>query len=268
MRYFVRIRNIKSDCYMSEITLQELCAYLDEMLAVGEFPDYCPNGLQVEGKSKISKFATAVSSSLETIQQAVDANVDALIVHHGMFWKGDPFPIVGVKKKKLDLLLKNGISLLGYHLPLDANQAVGNNWKVARDLGWQNLTPWGYVEGDATGVMGTFPEITREAFGKKLEEYYGHQMHCALGGKERVTSAYLISGGAYKMLSDGVRLGADCFITGNFDEPAWHDAHELGINFYAMGHSATERVGPMALGEHLQEKFKVGYTFIDVPNPF
>jgi len=253
---------------MSEITLQKLSAYLDELMFVSEFKDYCPNGLQVQGKPSILKIATAVSASLETIEKAVEAGVDALIVHHGMFWKGEPAPVVGVKKKKLKLLIQNEISLLGYHLPLDAHGTLGNNWKVAHDLGWFNLAPCGIVEGKATGVMGFFSPMTREAFGKLIEEYYGHPINCALGGKEMVESVYLISGGAYKYLSDAVSCGADCFITGNFDEPAWHDAFELGINFYAMGHSATERVGPIALGNHLKERFQIDCHFIDVYNPF
>ncbi|MEC7839313.1 MAG: Nif3-like dinuclear metal center hexameric protein [Chlamydiota bacterium] len=248
--------------------LKELCEYLDELMFVSEFNDYCPNGLQVEGRSAISKVATAVSSSLETIQQAVEAGVDALIVHHGMFWKGEPAEVVGVKKKKLELLIKNEISLIGYHLPLDAHTSIGNNWKVAHDLGWFNLTPCGYVNGKAMGVMGFFKPMTREAFGKQIEEYYSHPINGAFGGSETVESAYLISGGAYKYMSDAAKCGADCFITGNFDEPAWHDAHELGINFYAMGHSATERVGPIALCDHLKERFHVDTRFIDVYNPF
>lgn len=253
---------------MSEITLQELCSYLNQLLSIHDFADYCPNGLQVEGKGKIKKIATAVSVSLETIQQAIHENVDALIVHHGLFWKGDDYPIVGLKKEKIELLLRNGISLLGYHLPLDAHELYGNNWKAANDLGWEDLHPCGFMNGVAIGVMGRFPEMSREMFQSQLEEYYQHKAHVALGGKETVASAYLISGGAYKSLKDAANSDVDCFITGNFDEPAWREAFENKINFFACGHSATERVGPMAIGKHLSNTFDVEHVFLDVYNPF
>lgn len=244
------------------ITLQEFCRYLNELLKIDEFADYCENGLQVEGTSSIKKVATAVSASLATIQAAVEADVQALIVHHGLFWNADPYAVLGTKKEKLQLLLKHNISLLAYHLPLDAHQEFGNNWKAAHDLGWTDLQPFDI------GVKGTVGGISRDEFQKKLEEYYQHLAHCALGGIDYIETAALISGGAYKSLLDAASQNIDCFITGNFDEPAWHQAHEEKINFYALGHSATERVGPKALGEHIQQQFGLETIFIDIPNPF
>lgn len=253
---------------MNEISLQELCCHLNDLLHVDEFSDYCHNGLQVEGKQSIRTVATAVSASLETIKQAVENKIDALIVHHGMFWKGDDYRVCGVRKEKLKLLLENEISLIGYHLPLDAHQLYGNNWKAAVDLKWINLKPCAYVNGQPIGVYGEFPPISREDFQKQIEEYYGHQATTAEGGKEMVNSVFLVSGGAYKMMHDATEMQADCFITGNFDEPAWHDAHEENINFYAMGHSATERVGPLALRDYIDSHFGITCDFIDVYNPF
>lgn len=250
------------------ITLQELCRDLEQFLSVSDYKDYCDNGLQVEGTAEINHFATAVTASLATIQAAVDLGVQALIVHHGMFWNGDPYAIVGTKREKLDLLLKNGISLLAYHLPLDGNSEVGNNWKAAKDLGWDSLEPFGEYKGIHLGVKGTFPGQDVRDFQRKLEEYYKHAAHCALGGNDTIKSAALVSGGAYKLLPEAAKEGIDCFITGNFDEPAWHQSYEEKINFFAMGHSATERVGPKALGDFLMEKYSLNYTFIDIPNPF
>lgn len=253
---------------MKNITLQALSSHLNSLLRAEEFSDHCPNGLQVEGRASIELIATAVSASLETIKEAVQQNVDALVVHHGMFWKGDQYPVCGVKKEKLQLLLNSDISLLAYHLPLDAHRIYGNNWKVANDLGWQHLRPCAFIDAEPIGVYGEFKPMPREKFAELLVDYYGHEAKIAAGGNPTVKSACLVSGGAYKMISEAVKMQADCFITGNFDEPAWHDAHELHINFYAMGHSATERVGPIALKQHLEDHFKIKCRFIDLVNPF
>lgn len=250
------------------ITRQDLCAYLDMFLQVPAFNDFCINGLQVEGKAEIFQAATAVSASLATIEKAVELNIDALIVHHGLFWKHDSHAVVGSKKKKLELLLKHDISLFAYHLPLDAHREVGNNWKAAMDMGWQQLEPFGIFDRMTIGVKGVFEPRSRDQLQKEIEQYYGHPAHNALGGKEIVNTAALISGGAYKSLSEAASAGIDCFITGNFDEPAWHQAFEEHINFLALGHSATERVGPIALAEHIQRVKQVPTTFIDVANPF
>ncbi len=249
------------------ITLQEFCAYLDQYLDCRAFTDYGPNGLQVEGKNKLKKIATAVSASQATIEEAIACGADALIVHHGMFWNRDPYEVVGVKKDKIKLLLENNVSLLAYHLPLDAHSEVGNNWKAAKDLGWKNIEPF-EIKGVPLGVKGDFSELQRQAFQAKLETYYNHSASCALGGPHEVQSAVLISGGAHWNIKEAVQEGVDCFITGSFDEPIWHIAHEEKINFYALGHSATERIGPQALGDHLKREFGLDVQFLDIPNPF
>lgn len=250
------------------VTLKKLCRHLDDFLESGGYTDYCPNGLQVEGISEVQKVAVAVSVSLAAIEQAVAAGAQVLLVHHGLFWKGDPYPIVGVKYRKLQLLIENGISLIAYHLPLDAHQTCGNNWKVAMDLGWNELLPFGIYNDTPIGVRGTFPEKNRDDLIKKLEDYYQHPVHAACGGKERVASCAIISGGAYQQIDQAIEAGVDCFVTGSFEERVWHIAHEEKMNFLAFGHSATERIGVQALAQHLQETFDVETTFIDIANPF
>ncbi|WP_349305690.1 Nif3-like dinuclear metal center hexameric protein [Parachlamydia sp. AcF125] len=250
------------------MTLQELSEYLETLLKIPGLVDYCPNGLQVEGHDQIKRIGIAVSASLETIQQASRLNCQALIVHHGLFWERDEFPIVGSKQKKLALLLKHGISLIAYHLPLDAHAEFGNNWKAAKDLGWLDLKPFGFFNKVPIGVRGKILPQKREAFQEKLELYYEHPAHVALGGKEMVETVGLISGGAYRSIVEAAKEKLDCFITGSFDEPTWHQAYEEKINFFALGHAATERIGPRALGEHLKCKFSVDCCFIDVFNPF
>ncbi len=248
--------------------LNEFSQKLNMYLASDLFKDCCPNGIQVEGKQKINKVATAVSANLHTIEAAVQEGVDALVVHHGIFWNRDPYPVIGAKRKKMHLLLQNQISLLAYHLPLDAHREVGNNWKAAYDLKWESLEPFGEFNGTEIGVKARFAKQPIESFISQLEAYYGHEAVKALGGKQTVESAALISGGAYKEIGAAAAAGVDCFITGNFDEPAWGAAHEEGIHFLALGHSATEKVGPQALAIYIREELGIACQFIDIENPF
>jgi dinuclear metal center YbgI/SA1388 family protein len=250
------------------ITLSDLQAYLHELLQCSTISDYCHNGIQVEGTEKIESIATAVSADLATIQAAAALGVQALIVHHGLFWQRDSHVISGVKREKIRLLLEHNISLLAYHLPLDKHQELGNNWRAAKELGWTDLQPFGFTNGQAIGVKGQIGPISREALQKKLEKYYRHSAQCVFGGKEKVHSIALISGGAHKSLSDAIEQGVDCFLTGTVDEPIWHQAKEGRINFFALGHSATERIGPKALGNHLEQKYQLSHQFIDSENPF
>ncbi len=242
---------------------EQLRGFLDQLLQPNLFQDWCPNGLQVEGDDFINHIAVAVSANLETIEKAIDIKAQALIVHHGLFWNKDPYIISGIKKTKIKKLFDYGISLFAYHLPLDAHPTYGNNWKAAQDLGWKDLVPFANI-----GVKGVFPAIQRDQFIKQLENYYGHPAYVAPGGKQEISNASLISGGAYRQLADAIQAGIDCFITGNFDEPAWHQAFEGNINFVAMGHAATEKVGPYALGDYLSSALNIKVSKLDDKNPF
>ena len=248
--------------------LKSFSAYINELLEASLFQDVALNGLQVEGKSHIKRMATAVSASLNVIQKAVDIKADLLLTHHGLFLKGRDMVVTRTLRSKLKLLLQHDISLISHHLPLDAHREFGNNWAAARALGWTNLEPFGLMQGRYIGVKGRFPGVTREEFQEKLQVFYGQKAHWVNGGNEWVESAALISGGSYKSITAAAIEGVDCFITGNFDEPAWHDAKEEKINFYALGHAATEKIGVQMLGEHLHQKFGVAHTFIDEENPF
>lgn len=250
------------------VHLKELEAYLNTFLPSEGISDYCPNGLQVEGKKEIKKIATAVSASLETIYAAVQAEADALIVHHGIFWNKDSYCITGTKKEKIHLLLEKGISLFGYHLPLDVHREVGNNWRAAQEMGWEALEPFGLMNKVAIGVKGIIDPLSREQMQTRLEAYYHHPATIVFGGKAEIKTVALISGSAHRNLIDAANEGIDAFITGTYDEPVWPLAQEEGINFYALGHSATERVGPRSLAEHLKNQFGIPCEFIDIPNPF
>lgn len=250
------------------ITLQDLFLYLQNLLTPDEFTDFCPNGIQVEGGQNVKKICFAVSSSLAVIEEAVNRQADVLIVHHGIFWNKDPYVIVGTKREKLQRLLKHGISLLAYHLPLDAHPRVGNNWKAAQDLGLVDLEPFSALGKSPIGVKGKMPMVSVEDFRKKLEAYYGHPAHVALGGSKEVSSVAIISGGAHRSIDQAADAKVDCFITGSFDEPIWDIAYERKINFFALGHYSTERVGVIALMAELQKQFKIPIEFIDLFNPF
>lgn len=249
-------------------TLLDLSNQLNEFLQISLFSDACPNGIQVEGNENITTAATAVSCSMNVIKEAAARGVNLLIVHHGIFWHRDSPVISGVKKEKLKLLLSSGISLAAYHLPLDAHREVGNNWKAALDLGWSDLEPFFAMDGQFIGVKGHFKPLSTADFQSSLEKYYGQKAAVALGGKKTVQSAALISGGAYKQIVDAAKSGVDCYITGNFDEPAWHDAHEYGINFFSLGHASTEKVGVRALADYLTSVHRLKTSFIDEFNPF
>lgn len=242
--------------------------YLDHFFPIRNVIDYCPNGLQIEGNKSIKKIATAVSANLDTIHKAIQNDVDALIVHHGLFWFKDSYVIAGPKKDKISLLLNHGISLFCYHLPLDMHNEVGNNWKAALDLGWENLEPFGELNGLYIGVKGIIPAYSQNELKNKLENYYGHPAAVALGGPTNIKTIALISGGAHKNISEAAKEKIDAFITGSFDEPVWSQAFEEKINFYALGHSATEKVGPKALAEHLAHELSLETIFIDSYNPF
>ena len=248
--------------------LSQLLTVLEGLLSTSEFLDYCPNGLQVEGKSQVQKLGFAVSASLATIEEAVKRGVDALIVHHGIFWNKDAYPIIGTKKKKIEALLSAQLSLLAYHLPLDAHREIGNNWKAARDLGWESLEPFLPQGKHFLGVKGIFKARDVATFRQELEAYYAHPAHVALGGKKEVRRVALVSGGAHRSIDLAADEGVDCYVTGSFDEMIWDIAHERNIHFFALGHYATERVGIHALMELLQAQTGLSCEWIDLFNPF
>lgn len=248
--------------------LKTFSQYLAEVLQPERFQDVCINGLQVEGRQSVRSIATSVTASLQSIKRAVRLGVDTLIVHHGLFLKNKEVTITNALKEKLSLLLEHKINLIAYHLPLDAHQELGNNWGAAKFLGWSDLEPFAAHFGVMIGVKGSVEPLPREKFKKKIEEFYGHPAIAALGGPKIIKRCALVSGGAHKLIDDAVKADVDCFITGSFDEPVWHTAFEEKINFMALGHAATERIGVQLLGMHLADHFSLAHTFINDNNPF
>jgi dinuclear metal center YbgI/SA1388 family protein len=249
------------------LSLKELIQYF-QILFPEHIPDASINGLQIEGSPSIKKIGTAVSANKATIEAAIKHQVDALIVHHGLFWNKDCPKICGTKREKIALLLENHISLFAYHLPLDIHPIVGNNWKTAKDLQWGDCEPFGFIDCRAIGVKGKIPPCSPQMFKASLEKYYGHDATCAFGGPNFIQKVALISGGAHKFISEAAKEGVDAFVTGSFDEPTWFQAQEEKIHFFACGHSATERVGPLALVTDLEKNLKIPCVFLDIYNPF
>ena len=251
-------------------SIKEISDYLQKEFQLDLFlHDVFPPGIQVEGRNEVRKIGVAVSSSLTAISKAEREGVDFFLVHHGMVFKNRHQAIKGIFKKKVELLFEGGITLYALHLPLDGDVKWGNNFAATRDLQWESLEPF-YVDPKQPpiGVKGSFDPIDVEVLQKKLESYYDHKAVVALKGKKEVSSAVLLSGGGHKFIEQAAAVGVDLFITGSFDEPTWHSAEELGINFMAFGHAATEKVGVQKLGMHLSQKFDLDYIFIDEKNPF
>lgn len=250
--------------------LSDLNSHLDELLTPHLFSDYGPNGLQIgDGSIEVQKVAVAVSADLKTIEQAIACQANVLIVHHGILWNASKVsPFTDSSFKRLQLLIKHDLHLLAYHLPLDAHPIIGNNWKVAHDLQWDQLQSFGSFQ-PQIGVQGRFAPIHIHDFIQILTSYYGCSVKAqALGGKEYISSAALTSGGAYKEISQAIKSNVDCFITGNFDEPAWSHAMENHIHFLAFGHTHTEKIGPKALSQYINEQLHIKSDFIDTENNF
>jgi dinuclear metal center YbgI/SA1388 family protein len=242
-----------------------LVAYLDDYLACRGTPDYSDNGLQVEGRDEITALAFAVDACRETIERAVAAGAQMLIVHHGLFW-GKVLPVVGPHRRRLQALLDGGCSLYAAHLPLDRHPAVGNNAQLARMLGLTVTGGLGEAFGQPVGVIAAAtPPIAREDLVARLEASLAAAPLLLPAGPELAQRIGIISGGAARDIGAAAAAGCDTYITGETSHSAYHDAAEYGINVIYAGHYATETVGLKALAAHLDAQFGLGSTFIDRP---
>ena len=245
--------------------LSTIVAYLDDFLNVSHFHDYAPNGLQIEGKAEINTVVSGVTASLALIEAAIDEGADALLVHHGYFWKGESPCLVGMKKQRIKLLLEHNISLLAYHLPLDAHAELGNNAGLAHLLG---LKISGVMDEQGVGNYGVLLKaLSASDFAVKIASVLGRQPLLIKAGEHKIKRVAWCSGGAQKYLLKAAELGVDAYISGEISENTVHEAKELGVHYIAAGHHATERYGAQQLGLHLAEKFSIKHRFIDIDNP-
>lgn len=246
----------------------DLIQYITELLAVDRFKDYAPNGLQVEGRREINRLVCGVTASRALIDAALEAGADAILVHHGYFWKGEDPCLVGMKAERIRRLLNNDINLLAYHLPLDAHAELGNNAQLAERLGF---TIEGRFIGDADTGIGMYGSLSAAMSGEALAAHISsvlERVPLHIKGSDRpVKRIAWCSGGAQGYIEQAVALGVDAYLTGEVSEHTVHVAREYGLHFFAAGHHATERYGVQALAAHLGDKFNLKQHYIEIENP-
>ncbi len=249
------------------VSRDELAQFLAQTLEITRFHDYCPNGLQVEGKLHIQTLVTGVTASLALIEAAIALDADALLVHHGYFWRGEDACVTGVKHRRLKLLLAHDINLFAYHLPLDMHPELGNNAQLAKQLGLRVDAHFG--ENDI-GWLGLPIDASVKTVGdlaSVVESRLGRTPLVVGDPSQALGRVGWCTGAAQNMLPDAVAAGANAYISGEISEPTVHLARETGVAYLACGHHATERYGVQALGTRIAEKFKIRHHFIDIDNP-
>lgn len=250
------------------MTPQQLEILLNEKLAIHQIQDYAPNGLQIEGRNTIKKIITGVTASQALIDYAIEQKADAILVHHGYFWKGEDQCLIGIKGKRIKALMQNNINLFAYHLPLDIHPELGNNVLLAKALDMDNLQP---MENGKTSipVWGTLKTpITAEALNKKVETLLNRKpLTCHDNASKLIQKIGLCTGGGQDYLELAANLELDAFITGEVSERTIHIAREYGIHFISAGHHATETFGINALGEWLKENYSFKVEFKNIFNP-
>ena len=246
---------------------QQLVSLCDQLLQPARFKDYCPNGLQVEGRGKVSKIISGVTASKAFIEAAIQKGGDTLLVHHGLFWRGQDGSVTGWLKQRLALLMYHDINLLAYHLPLDAHTGLGNNAQLGLRMGWETLGQFGEQN---LGWLGQPAEADQapQAFAKSLHTHLGRVPVSVVPDPDRRFKRIAwCTGGAQSWFESAIAAGADAFVTGEISEPQAHLAHETGVAFFACGHHATERYGAPALAAYVAAELGVSHEFIDIDNP-
>lgn len=239
--------------------------HLRQLLEVDRFKDYGPNGLQVEGKPGISKIVSGVTASLALIDAAIAARADALLVHHGLFWRGQDGRLTGWLKARVERLMAHGINLFAYHLPLDAHPRLGNNARLGAELGLVADARLGEQElafiGDAAGLA------SAEALAQRTRQTLGREVLLLPGDGRPLRRVAWCTGGAQGYFEAAIAAGADAFLTGEISEPQAHLARETGVAFLACGHHATERYGAPAVAAEVAAHFGLAHEFIEIDNP-
>ncbi|AKF47743.1 MULTISPECIES: Nif3-like dinuclear metal center hexameric protein [Pseudomonas] len=249
------------------VALSTLVEEADRYLNSARIQDYCPNGLQVEGRPQVMRIVSGVTASQALLDAAVDAQADLVLVHHGYFWKGENPCVVGMKQRRLKTLLKHDISLLAYHLPLDVHPEVGNNVQLARQL---DITVEGPLDPEnprVVGLIGSLSEpVTARDFARRVQDALGREP-LLIEGSQMIRRVGWCTGGGQNYIDQAVLEGVDLFLSGEASEQTFHSARENDISFIAAGHHATERYGVQALGDYLARRFALEHIFIDCPNP-
>lgn len=248
------------------LSLDQLVETADRYLESARIQDYCPNGLQVQGREQVRLLVSGVTASQQLLDAAVVAGADAILVHHGYFWKNEDARLIGMKHRRIKTLLSHDISLLAYHLPLDVHPEVGNNVQLGRRLGLQDIRP---LPSDAKGLIwqGELPQPRSAAdFARQVAHVLQREPLVVDGGRSIRRLAWC-TGGAQGYLDQAIAAGVDAYLTGEVSEQTVHSARENGVSFFAAGHHATERYGVQALGDFLGAQLGIEHRFIDCDNP-
>lgn len=249
------------------IDRDDLAEYLARSLDITRFRDYCPNGLQVQGRASIRKVVTGVTASVALIEEAIRRQADAIVVHHGYFWRGEDARVVATKYQRLKLLLTHDINMFAYHLPLDMHPELGNNAQLAKIVG---LRPTGRFGENDLGWLGEVEDASIKSvadLARRIEARLGRSP--LLIGDASLPAKHLAwcTGAAQTMFADALAAGAGVYLSGEISEPTVHLAREAGACYLSCGHHATERYGVQALGADLARQFGLQHQFIDIPNP-
>lgn len=247
----------------------ELEKYLTELLKPEQIKDYAPNGLQIQGADKITKIVTGVTASQELIERAIDEKAEAIIVHHGYFWKNESYVIRGMKHKRIKALLAHDINLFAYHLPLDIHPILGNNAQLAKLLNIKVTGPLELNNPISVAIQGELPSICS---GEELAQLINYKfnrtcLHISPPSNKTIKSIAWCTGGGQDYIELAAEQGIDAFISGEVSEKTTHIAREMDIHFFAAGHHATERYGVKALGEHIDKEHGIEVVFVDIDNP-
>ena len=247
---------------------EELTRYLDELLDSARFRDYCPNGLQVEGKTEIQRIVAGVTASQALVDAAIERGADTLLVHHGWFWRGEDGRVTGFRKARMQALLKHDINLIAYHLPLDSHSEFGNNVQLAKRFGWSVEGRFG--EQDLGWLGQAAAPSSLAAFTQNIAtELHRTPLVISSGNlnERMIRRIAWCSGGAQGLFEQAIAEGVDVYLSGEISEQNVHLARESGVAYVAAGHHATERFGVQALAAHLSSKFELACEFVDIDNP-
>lgn len=242
--------------------------YLDQLLEPNKYDDYCPNGLQVEGKSNVGKIVTGVTGCLALLEKAVEAKADMVLVHHGYFWKNEISTITGIKKNRIKLLLAHDINFVAYHLPLDAHSELGNNVQLANRLDFKIAPSQETKEQFSLVLSGELKKpMTINEFALHIERELERKPLVEAADNKVFKKIAWCTGGAQNYIDEAIMQGCEAYLTGELSEQTVHIARENNIHLIGAGHHATERYGIKALGEHLAKVFNLEHQFIDIANP-
>ena len=247
----------------------ELEHYLNQLLKPEQIKDYAPNGLQIQGCEKITKIVTGVTASQALIDRAIDEKANAIIVHHGYFWKNESYVIRGMKHKRIKALLEHDINLFAYHLPLDIHPTLGNNAQLAKLLNIKVTGPLEVGNPLSVAIQGKLPKA---CIGTELAQLINYKLnrtclHIVPSSNKKIKTVAWCTGGGQDYIEMAAEQGIDAFISGEVSEKTTHIAHEMDIHFFAAGHHATERYGVKALGEHIAKEHGIEVVFVDIDNP-